>query len=243
MSEFNEFASLADRLQSCEADVLKYEFKDRALLEKALTHASVARTRLESNERLEFLGDAILGALICEMLYQRFPEYPEGELTRVKSNLVSRNTCAALTEELGLTRFLLLGKGLAMNEHIPVSILAGVFESVVAAVYLDGGQEAVRGFIERAFAAELDRTTDFDQSKNYKSLLQQMAQKTHGETPLYHLLDEKGPDHSKCFKISAAIGSQIFSAAWGNSKKEAEQRAALNALHEIAGKELPFAAD
>ncbi|MGE3314705.1 MAG: ribonuclease III [Planctomycetaceae bacterium] len=243
MAEYNEFASLTDRLAACEAEVLQYQFQDRSQLEKALTHASVAKTRLESNERLEFLGDAILGALICEMLYHRFPEYPEGELTRVKSNLVSRNTCAALTEELGLTRFLLLGKGLAMNERIPVSILAGVFESVVAAIYLDGGQEAVRSFVGRAFAAELERTTDFDQSKNYKSLLQQMAQKTHGETPLYHLLDEKGPDHSKCFKISAAIGPQVFSAAWGNSKKEAEQRAALNALHEIAGKELPFAAD
>lgn len=243
MPENCEFTSLSDRLAACEVEVLRYQFRDRALLEKALTHASVARTRLESNERLEFLGDAILGGIICEILFQRFPEYPEGELTRVKSNLVSRNTCAALTEELGLTRFLLLGKGLAMNERIPVSILAGVFESVVAAIYLDGGFDAVRPFVERAFAAELERTTDFDQSKNYKSLLQQMSQKSYGETPLYHLLDEKGPDHSKCFKISAAIGPQVFPAAWGNSKKEAEQRAALNALHEIAGKELPFAAD
>jgi len=118
-----------------------------------------------------------------------------------------------------------------------------VFESIVAAIYLDGGYEAVREFVHRAFVAEIDRATDFDQSKNYKSLLQQLSQKSHGETPCYHLLDEKGPDHSKCFKVSAAIGSQVYAAAWGSNKKEAEQRAALNALHEIAGKELPFIAD
>jgi len=243
MTEHADFGSLDERLEACEEEVLHYRFRDRGLLEKSLTHASVARTRLESNERLEFLGDAILGAIICEMLYQRFPSEPEGELTRIKSSLVSRNTCAALTEELGLYRFLLLGKGLAMNDRIPVSILAGVFESVVAAIYLDGGVERAREFVAHAFADEIDRTTDFDQSKNYKSLLQQMSQKSCGETPNYHLLDEKGPDHSKCFKIAASIGPQIFSAAWGNSKKEAEQRAALNALHELAGKELPFASD
>ena len=242
-SHFSHFASLEDRLKACEVEVLHYQFRDRSLFERALTHASVAKTRLDSNERLEFLGDAILGAIVCELLFQRFPEHPEGELTRIKSSLVSRNTCAALTEELGLTRFLILGKGLAMHDRIPVSIMAGVFESIVAAIYLDGGYEAVREFVHRAFVAEIDRATDFDQSKNYKSLLQQLSQKSHGETPSYHLLDEKGPDHSKCFKVSAAIGSQIFAAAWGSNKKEAEQRAALNALHEIAGKELPFVAD
>jgi ribonuclease-3 len=238
-----EFASLEERLDACESDVLLYRFRDRELLEQALTHASIAKTRLESNERMEFLGDGILGAIVCEMLFQRFPEHPEGELTRIKSSLVSRNTCAALTEELGLTRFLILGKGLAMHDRIPVSIMAGVFESIVAAIYLDGGFNAVQEFVARAFAGEISRATEFDQSKNYKSLLQQMSQKSHGETPLYHLLDEKGPDHSKCFKVSAAIGSQVFPAAWGSNKKEAEQRAALNALHEIAGKELPFVAD
>jgi ribonuclease-3 len=226
----------------CE-EALAYQFRDRRHLELALTHASVARTRIESNERLEFLGDAILGGIICETLYHRFPEYPEGELTRIKSSLVSRNTCARIAEQLGLGEFLLLGKGLLTHQHIPASILAGVFEAVVAAVYLDGGHEAVQSFIERAMADELHLEIEPRLSRNYKSLLQQMSQKQFGATPLYQVLDEKGPDHSKCFKISAAIGPQAYQAAWGNSKKEAEQRAALNALCEIEGKPAPHRAD
>ncbi len=230
------------KISLCE-EALQYPFRDRGLLELALTHASVARTRIESNERLEFLGDAILGAIICEALYHRFPEYPEGELTRIKSSLVSRNTCARVAEQLSLNDFLILGKGLLTHQHIPSSILAGVFESVVAAVYLDGGHEAVRAFVERAMALELDLEIEPRLSRNYKSMLQQMSQKQFGATPLYQVLDEKGPDHSKCFKISAVIGPQAYPAAWGNSKKEAEQRAALNALCEIEGTPIPHQAD
>src|SRR5579862_2188289 len=114
------------KISECE-EVLQYRFRDRGLLELALTHASVARTRIESNERLEFLGDAILGAIICEILYHRFPDFPEGELTRIKSSLVSRSTCAVVAGQLGLSRFLILGKGLLTHQHIPSSILAGVF--------------------------------------------------------------------------------------------------------------------
>jgi ribonuclease-3 len=230
------------KLSLCE-EALQYRFRDRALLELALTHASVARMRIESNERLEFFGDAILGAIICEALYHRFPDQPEGELTRIKSSLVSRNTCARVAEHLGLNDFLILGKGLLTHAQIPPSILAGVFESVVAAVYLDGGHETVRAFVERAMAPELDLEIEPRLSRNYKSMLQQMSQKQFGATPLYQVLDEKGPDHSKCFKISAAIGPQAYPAAWGASKKEAEQRAALNALCEIEGKPAPHRAD
>jgi ribonuclease-3 len=184
-----------------------------------------------------------LGAIICEFLYHRFPDFPEGELTRIKSSLVSRTTCAVVASQLGLSRFLILGKGLLTHQQIPSSILAGVFESVVAAVHLDGGPVAVQAFVERAMASVLEQEAEPQLTRNYKSLLQQMSQKQFGATPLYHVLDEKGPDHSKCFKISAAIGSQIYGAAWGASKKEAEQRAALNALCEIEGKPLPHLAD
>jgi ribonuclease III len=234
--------STDSKIAQCE-EVLQHRFRDRRLLELALTHASVSRTRIESNERLEFLGDAILGAIICELLYHRFPDFPEGELTRIKSSLVSRTTCAVVADELGLDRFLLLGKGLLTRSQIPASILAGVFESVVAAVYLDGGFEQVRPFVERAMARVLEQEAEPQLTKNYKSLLQQMSQKQFGATPLYHVLDEKGPDHSKCFKISAAVGPQVYTAAWGSSKKEAEQRAALNALCEIEGKPVPHEAD
>jgi ribonuclease-3 len=108
---------------------------------------------------------------------------------------------------------------------------------------LDGGIDEARTFIERVLAAEVERTAEREHSKNFKSLLQQLSQKTFGETPIYRLLDEKGPDHSKCFKVAAAIGPQLYAAAWGPNKKEAEQRAAQNALYEIEGKEIPHPAD
>src|ERR1700691_5647041 len=110
------------KISQCE-EAIGYHFRDRALAELALTHASVARTRIESNERLEFLGDAILGAIVCEILYHRFPEFPEGELTRIKSSLVSRTTCARVAEQLSLNDFLILGKGLLTHQHIPSSIM------------------------------------------------------------------------------------------------------------------------
>jgi len=157
--------------------------------------------------------------------------------------LVSRNTCAKITQELGLEKYLLLGKGLRTHETIPVSILAAVFESLIAGVYLDGGMDAAQLFVEPLMAKEAQQVTEFDHMKNFKSLLQQLSQKTLGETPVYRLVDEKGPDHSKCFKISAVIGPRTYLSAWGPSKKEAEQRAACNALHEMEGKELPYVAD
>jgi len=228
--------TVQEKLDRCEA-ILHYRFIDHELLERCLTHASVAKTRLASNERLEFLGDAILGTIICEMLYHRFPEAAEGELTRIKSALVSRNTCAAITRELGLDDCLLLGKGLAIHNDVPSSIMAGVIEALVAGVYFDGGMEACRRLIERLFGQRFEQTTQFDRSRNFKSQLQQFSQKSFGETPIYQVLDEKGPDHSKCFQVSAVIGPQTFPSAWGNSKKEAEQRAACNALLEIQGEQ------
>ena len=127
-------------LKTCQ-ERIGYLFNDWALLRSALTHASGAQHRLASNERLEFLGDAILGAVVCEMLYHRFPEYLEGELTKIKSVVVSRQTCAKVSEALGLDEFLLLGKGMSVVDGLPPSLLADVFESLIAAVYLDGGLE------------------------------------------------------------------------------------------------------
>lgn len=227
-----------DVLDSCEA-ALHYRFQNRDLLRNCLTHASGANHRLASNERLEFLGDAILGAIVCEMLYHRFPEDAEGELTRVKSIVVSRSTCAKISETLGLPHFLLLGKGLSVHDSVPTSVAAAVFESLVAGVYLDGGLEPVRTLIERTMGPEIELAGGVEHGRNYKSLLQQHAQKRFGETPIYRLLDEKGPDHSKCFKVSAMIGPQSFAPAWGANKKAAEQRAAQNALYELEGKPLP----
>ena len=210
-----------------------YEFQDQHLLQKCLTHASAARTRNDSNERLEFLGDAILGMIVCELLCERFPDFAEGEMTRIKSVIVSRETCAKISETLGLAEILIIGKGLLIHEQIPGSVLAAAVEALIAGVYLDGGWPVVRNVVRPLLEIFLADIVESELGQNYKSLLQQYSQKQFGETPEYRLLDEKGPDHSKCFQICAVIGSQSYTPAWGNSKKEAEQRAAQNALDEV----------
>ena len=230
---------LLSLLQGCE-ERIGYTFNDKHMLQSALTHASGAEHRLASNERLEFLGDAILGAVVCEMLYRQFPQYLEGDLTRIKSIVVSRQTCAKISESLGMQEFLILGKGMTTSPSVPPSLLADVFESLVAAMYLDGGGEVARVFLERHLLPEIELAVGGEMGNNYKSMLQQLAQREHGTTPIYQLLDEKGPDHSKCFKIAAQVGGSRFEAAWGRNKKEAEQRAARNALCELHGKSVPY---
>jgi ribonuclease-3 len=231
-----------DPLDHCE-EVLGHRFKHPMFLREALTHASGANHRLVSNERLEFLGDAILGAIVCELLFRKFPEYLEGDLTRIKSVVVSRQTCAKISRKLGFDEFLVLGKGMGSQDETPSSVLADVFESLIGAIYLDGGMEAAKRFILQHIEAEIDLAVGGQGGVNYKSNLQQVAQRQFGETPTYMLLDEKGPDHSKCFKISAQIGRQRYAPAWGRNKKDAEQRAAMNALSQLAGEPIPFASD
>jgi ribonuclease-3 len=230
------------RIERCEQR-LGYEFRDKQFLEAALTHASGADHRLSSNERLEFLGDAILGLVVCEQLFQQFPEQLEGDLTKLKSIVVSRQTCAKISQALGLREFLVLGKGMTTNPAVPPSVLSDVLESLIAAIYLDGGAVPAKEFILAYFGPEIESAAAGDSGGNYKSLLQQFAQREHGVTPTYHLLDEKGPDHSKCFKISAQIGRDRYAPAWGRSKKESEQRAAHNAICELRGDPVPYAGD
>lgn len=235
---FDQDDTLDRRLADCELSI-GYRFADKSLLRDALTHASGVADRLESNERLEFLGDAILGAIVCELLFRRFPEYLEGELTRLKSILVSRQTCAKVSTAIGLGRFLILGKGIPSHQ-LPSSLLADVFESLVAAVYLDGGGEAAHQFVERFLGAEIEAAAADVLGGDYKSQLQQITQREFGATPNYQVVDEKGPDHCKWFKVAALVRTRIFPAAWGRSKKEAEQRAARNALAELDAQPPPF---
>lgn len=234
--------TMSGTLERCEA-VIEYRFEDRSLLRAALTHASGADHRLASNERLEFLGDAILGFVVCDMLYELFPEQLEGDLTKIKSVVVSRQTCAKISRALGMQDLMFLGKGMSTYPSIPPSLLANVFESLTAAIYLDGGIDPAREFIERFVGPEIAATANGQNSENFKSQLQQLSQRQYGTTPTYLLLDEKGPSHCKCFKIAAQIGSQRFQPAWGRNKKEAEQRAARNALSMIRGDEAPFPTD
>jgi ribonuclease-3 len=213
--------------------VLGYRFKDISLLDTALTHASIADARLASNERLEFLGDAVLGMLVCDYLYRNFPHLLEGDLTKIKSAAVSRRMCARIATELGLDRLLLLGKGMMTRAALPPSLSAAVLESVIGAIHLDSGTDAARDFIMPLLAPHIDQAASSGHQQNFKSVLQQFAQRRHECAPVYVLLDEKGPDHAKCFEICVEIASRRFSSCWAQSKKQAEQLAALRALEEL----------
>ncbi len=229
-----------DKLALCQARI-EYNFRDTSLLLAALTHASGASNRLSSNERLEFLGDSILGFAVCEWLYHKHPEYQEGELTQIKSAVVSRRTCAKVSRKLGLESCLILGKGMQQSAGVPRSLLSDVYEALIAAVYLDGGLEAANAFIVRTLSEELALAVQGHSVGNYKSALQQLAQRDHGGAPIYRLVQEHGPDHSKSFKIVAEVRGRQFTGAWGRNKKDAEQRAAGNALAELRGDAPPYA--
>ena len=211
-------------LDECQRRV-GHQFRDLGLLKAALTHASGAEHRLASNERLEFLGDAILGSIVCDLLYRRFPDYLEGDLTKIKSVVVSRQTCAKISRAMGMEGCLILGKGMITHPSVPPSLLADVFESLVAAIYLDGGVQAARQFVELHVGPEIEATAEGASGDNYKSLLQQLAQREFGTTPVYRLLDEKGTPGTAdraflfCWGLLAARGQSFekgaaFPAIW-----------------------------
>ena len=220
-------------LQERAEKILGHKFNSRDLLKESLTHASIADNRLDSNERMEFLGDAVLDLIICEALYRKFPTYQEGELTKIKSAVVSRRTCAEVANETGLTDLLITGKGISSRSMMPSSLAAAVYESIVAALYLDGGFDVVKQYVLRTMGPKVEEIASNTHQQNYKAVLQQHAQKMLGATPMYELLDEKGPDHSKCFEVCVAIDGRRFTSAWGPNKKMAEQKAALLALEEL----------
>ncbi|WP_235934697.1 ribonuclease III [Candidatus Laterigemmans baculatus] len=230
------------KLELCQT-LVGYRFQNLQLLLEALTHASGASHRLASNERLEFLGDAILGMLVCDWLYREYPDYSEGDLTKIKSAVVSRRTCAGIAKDLQLDRCLIVGKGVTRNRSYPKSLISDVFEAVVAAIYLDGGLEAVRPLLHRWMAEEVRMAVSGQSGGNYKSALQQHAQRVMGSTPIYRLLSEAGPDHSKSFQVVAVIGERTFAPAWGRNKKDAEQHAAGNAMAELNDLPIPYASD
>jgi ribonuclease-3 len=171
--------------------------------------------------------------VICQSLFEHFPDYLEGELTKLKSMLVSRETCALVAKQLGLQKFLKIGKGMASNRALSRSLAAGLLEAVIAAIYLDSGFDSAQSFILRTFESLIEQADKEQAGGNYKSLLQQHAQEQFNVTPAYILLDEKGPDHDKCFESEVVIAERHFPSAWGTNKKEAEQKAAFNALVEL----------
>ena len=225
----HDSATLLEAIQRA----IGHTFANPALLERALTHASVADSRVESNERLEFLGDAILGAIVCHRIYERFPRLLEGEMTKIKSAAVSRKACSEIARDLGLIDHLALGKGMQVHGRLPPSLAAAALEAVIAAVYLDAGYQATRAMLLPMVDPIIDRAATSGHHENFKSVLQQYAQQQLNATPCYRVLDEQGPDHAKCFQIAVQLNGHTHEAVWGHSKKMAEQRAALAALKEL----------
>jgi ribonuclease-3 len=219
-------------LEECERR-LEYTFGDRSILERALVHASAAENRWRSNQRLEFLGDAVLGLVVSDYLFHHYPQFLEGDMTHVKSIVVSRATCARVSERLKVYEFLQRARNVGGSQAWSESMIADALESLIGAIYLDGGLEAARQFILRHMKSEIESAVEGVSNTNYKSMLQELTQRKFGSVPAYELINEIGPDHEKQFQVVVRVGKRRFSPAWGRSKKEAEQNAARNALEAL----------
>lgn len=221
-------------------DELIYQFTDTSLMTTAMTHSSYANEHrdlhMQNNERLEFLGDSILGLVSADYVFHRYPNVPEGQLTKVRAAVVCEKTLYEVAKELGLDHHLLLGHGEEMGggRQRP-SILADSVEALIGAIYLDGGLEAARSFIMTFLPAKVDLAEAGHAFRDYKTALQEIVQKNRQETLQYRLSGESGPDHDKRFTVQVLLNSNIFAEGIGRSKKEAEQMAARSAL-ELMGK-------
>lgn len=215
---------------------LGYTFRDRSYLALAFVHRSFInenRSVVQHNERLEFLGDSILGLLVSEYLYRRLASTPEGELSYLRSRLVEASSCSAYVQKLDLEKHILLGRGERMNDgRGRETILADLFEAVIGAIYLDGGIESARSFFFNNFSEEIEAILKTP-LQNWKALLQDYCQKKYQHPPTYMVVEEVGPDHSKKFTISVLINNQELGSGFGSSKKEAQQAAAADALSRV----------
>lgn len=213
---------------------LGYRFKDRELLEHALTHSSYAnehREGLTSNERLEFLGDSVLGMVVADHLYRTHPDMPEGELTRTRAALVCEDSLYEVARRLDLGGYLRLGKGEdAGGGRSRPSILADAVESVLAAVYLDGGIDQARRLIRTMI---LDREVEKAVDRDYKTALQELVQRESGQVLAYCAVGERGPDHAKTFIMEVELNGKSVGVGEGRTKKEAEQAAAKAAIERV----------
>lgn len=212
---------------------LGYHFQDIALLEKALSHSSYANEHhlgsINSNERLEFLGDSVLGMVVADSLYRTFPELPEGDLTRLRAGLVCESSLALVAKELELGAYLKLGKGEeACGGRTRPSIIADAVEAVLAAVYLDGGISEARKLIHRFILSNMSKA--HEASRDYKTALQELVQRKSGQALSYRLIGESGPDHAKQFTMEVRLNGNAVGQGTGRSKKEAEQMAAKAAF-------------
>ena len=213
-----------------------YRFRNITLLQNALTHSSYANERwhnsLMSNERLEFLGDSILGMVVAEYLFRTFPDRPEGELTRMRADMVCEKTLARVAAHIELGRHLMLGNGEEQGGgRSRDSILADAVESVIAASFLDGGMDAARQFIQKFVLVEVP--VKQLHNADYKTALQELVQQKKNQTLSYALVGESGPDHDKRFEVEVSLNGRVIGTGSGSSKKRAEQMAAQNALNQM----------
>ena len=212
-----------------------YHFRDRELLEHALTHSSAANEKhlgkTGSNERLEFLGDAVLELVSSEFLYGRYPFLPEGEMTKKRAGMVCEMSLAYCAREFGLQEFILLGKGEELTGgRSRDSIVSDATEAVIGAVFLDGGFEEARKFIRRHILNDMDRKQLFFDSK---TILQELIQEHTQNEIVYVLEKEEGPDHDKLFTFSVTVNGEVLGTGTGHTKKAAEQSAAYMAIQKI----------
>ena len=208
-----------------------YPFRQLGLLEEALTHRSYGRP---DNERLEFLGDSVIELVVSQLLFETFPKLREGELSKMRSSLVKEESLAEVARGIELGRHLKLGKGEeATGGREKASILAGALEAVVAAVYIDGGFEEAFRVVEGLFRERIKQMEEAWRDRDYKTQLQEYTQARFKEVPRYTVVAERGPEHSKTFEVVVLVGGRIWGRGSGRSKKEAEQRAAEEALRRL----------
>lgn len=220
---------LGKRMADCQR-AIGYWFSDPEFLETALTHSSLRSPDRACNERLEFLGDSVLGLVITEELFHLLPEQSEGDLTRIKSAVVSRPALHDTSVRLGLADFADFARGVGRRDKLPTSVVANLVESVIGAIYLDAGYDAAREFVLRHLGDALEKELNDEGVKNHKSLLQHEVQQAINVTPIYRTVEEAGPDHRKSFVVVALIKDREWGRAHGHTKKEAEQEAARLAL-------------
>ena len=226
-----------ERVRQCMKSV-GHRFRRKELLIQALKHRSflpqVHEQRVSSNERLELLGDAVLGLIVTEDLHRHFPEKEEGEITAIKSLLVSRKILSRVARSFNLGEFILMSESEDRSGgRVRPSIIADAFEAIVGAIYLDGGLKKARAFVRRTLLCEMDQILSEEQHRNFKSMLLELAQGRNLGTPHYIVLSEDGPDHNKLFTVEVRIQNHPMGIGSGNSKKRAEQRAAQNALAQL----------
>lgn len=220
---------------------IEINFNDRLLLQRALTHKSFSNENtdlnLRNNERLEFLGDSVLSIVISSYIFEYFPDYPEGELAKMRSVIVSEPSLADLARKINLGKYILLGRGEDLSGgRDRNSILADTMEALIAAIYLDKGIEEARNFIIKYFKDKIDKVERGEYIKDYKTILQEIIQKKSLTGPVYDVIREDGPDHNKLFTVQVKHKDRLLGIGKGYSKKEAEQNAAKAALENLQDK-------